>query len=112
MWPTCCPHSLHTTDRGGRGRDDDDNDDDNDDEGPPPANRRRALEGAWEPTRRNSALTGLEPGIFPVDHEDLAVTTDNLGARLVLQRPKGLADLHLALLRLSGGHEGRRLVWG
>ena len=49
-----------------------------------------------------SALAGLEPGVLAVDHVDLAATTDNLGARLVLQRPKGLADLHLALLRLSG----------
>src|SRR5699024_2711697 len=69
------------------------------------ARRRRTGDGpSWVhgrgPCRGGSALAGLEPGILLVDHEDLAVATDNLGARLVLQRPKGLADLHLALLSL------------
>lgn len=76
--------------------------DGNDDEGPPPANRRRALGGCVSTHAVDSALAGLEPGILLVDHVGLAATTDNLGARLVLQRPKGLADLHVALLRLSG----------
>ena len=32
----------------------------------------------------NLTLTGLEPGFLLVDHIDLAATTHNLGARLVL----------------------------
>ena len=46
------------------------------------------------------ALTSLETGILLVDHEDLTVAANNLGARLLLQRPKGLTDLHRALLSL------------
>ena len=46
------------------------------------------------------ALTSLETGILLVDHEDLTVAANNLGARLLLQRPKRLANLHRALLSL------------
>src|SRR5699024_11549520 len=67
------------------------------------ARRRRTGDGpSWVhgrgPYRVGSALASMDTGILLVHHEDLAVATDNLGARLVLQRPKGLADLHLALL--------------
>ncbi len=44
------------------------------------------------------ALASLETRILLVDHVNFAAATDNLSARLVLQRPKGLADLHRALL--------------
>lgn len=44
------------------------------------------------------ALASLETRILLVDHVNFAAATDNLSARLVLQRPKGFADLHRALL--------------
>ena len=47
------------------------------------------------------ALTSLEARILLVDHVDLAAAAHNLSARLVLQRPKGIADLHRALLSVS-----------
>ena len=47
------------------------------------------------------ALASLEAGFLLVDHVDLAAATNDLSARLVLQRPKGLADLHRALLSSS-----------
>ena len=48
-------------------------------------------------------LAGLETRILLVDHKNFAVTAHNLSARLVLQRPKGLTDLHRALLSSSAG---------
>ena len=50
--------------------------------------------------KRILALTSLETWILLVDHEDLTVAANNLGARLLLQRPKRLANLHRALLSL------------
>lgn len=46
------------------------------------------------------ALASLETRLFFIDHIDLATTTHNLGARLILQRPKGITDLHRALLSI------------
>ena len=46
------------------------------------------------------ALASLEARILLVDHEDLTVAANNLGARLLLQRPKRLTNLHRALLSL------------
>lgn len=39
-------------------------------------------------------LAGLETWLLLVDHVDFATATHDLGARLVLQRPKGIAYLH------------------
>ena len=39
-------------------------------------------------------LASLETWLFLVDHVDFATATHDLGARLVLQRPKGIAYLH------------------
>ena len=57
--------------------------------------------GGGSGTLRLLALASLEAGFLLVDHVDLAAATNDLSARLVLQRPKGLADLHRALLSSS-----------
>ena len=64
----------------------------------PPGHPVRGGQEGFTDGTAGLALASLETRILLVDHEDLAVAADNLGARLVLQRPKGLTDLHRALL--------------
>ena len=56
-------------------------------------------------------LAGLETRILLVDHKNFAVTAHNLSARLVLQRPKGLTDLHRALLSSSAELVKAKHLW-